>query len=166
MSKTIKQRKDELMAALEAKKLEPANLVPSIKVTDALSEEYRNILYTNGIKNEKVLAAHAPRFVGMPKASIYSNLKFMLHLRTRLTEEGVPLKDAEIILEHVLFDMTDVNEDDDYVGTFALLYAEVLAKHYEALFGKNVTTPQLAKSLTVEEIKTHFNIMNVKLPAP
>lgn len=161
MSKSVKQRKDELMATLEAKREEPVNLEPPALIGVSLEEKCRTLLYNNGIKNERVLKAHVPRLASMPHTSIYSNLKFMLHLRTRLTEEGIPLKDAEVILEHVTFDMTEVNEDDDYVGTFALLYAEVLAKRYEALYGKDVTKPKLPKTI---EVLKGFNIMNVKLP--
>lgn len=161
--KTVKQRKDELMALLEAKKKEPVN----VNAQPMMYDEYKKILTTNGIKNEKVIEAHLPRMVkaGIPKTTMYSNLKFMRHLITRLTEEGIPLKDAEVILTHVTFNMHEVNEDDDYIGTFALLFAEVCALRYEALFGKGVSVPQLVGEKGEELVKS-FNTMNVELPAP
>ena len=164
MAKSIKQRKDELLAILQAKLNEPVRIETSAPAN--LFEEYRKILYSNGIKNKKVIAAQLPKMIeaNMPKPTVYSNLKFLTLLRSRLTEEGVPLADAEEILAHVEFNMHDVNEDDDYIGTFALHFAEICAKRYTAIFGQNVTKAQfVGDNLKLAET---FNVMKVQLPAP
>lgn len=62
-----------------------------------------------------------------------ANFKFLLLFRTRLTEEGIPLADANIIANAVRYDFSMLNEDDDYLGDVALLYAEICATIYNAL---------------------------------
>lgn len=62
-----------------------------------------------------------------------SNYKFMVILRTRLTEEGLPLDMASKIATIADFDMSHFNEDDDYIGDVALRYAEFCAKVYNEL---------------------------------
>ncbi len=54
-------------------------------------------------------------------------------LWSRLCEEGVPVETAGVICSMVEFDMSAVNEDDDYIGDVALKYAEYCAKVYQKL---------------------------------
>ena len=62
-----------------------------------------------------------------------SDFKFMGLLWSRLCEEGVPVDHAGLICSMVDFDMSAVNEDDDYIGDVALKYAEYCGKVYTKL---------------------------------
>lgn len=62
-----------------------------------------------------------------------TNFKFMNLLRSRLTEEGIPLEAATQIVANIDYDLSAVTEDDDYVGDVALSYAEFAARVYDRL---------------------------------
>lgn len=62
-----------------------------------------------------------------------SNFKFMNLLRSRLMEEGIPWDDAIKIVANLDYDLSAVNEDDDYIGDVALSYAEFAARVYRRL---------------------------------
>ena len=66
-----------------------------------------------------------------------ANFKFMNLLRSRLTEEGIPLEAATQIVANIDYDMSAVNEDDDYIGDVALAYAEFAARVYDKLKAGN-----------------------------
>lgn len=66
-----------------------------------------------------------------------SNYKFMNLLRSRLTEEGMPIDVATLIVANLDYDLSAVNEDDDYIGDVALKYAEFVARVYEKLKATN-----------------------------
>lgn len=162
MAKTIRQRKDELIGMIRAKKQEP---VPVSNVNQY--DEYRKILFTNGIRNERLIKAQLDRMIseGLPKPTVYSNLKFMSLFRSRLAEEGIPLKDAEIIMEFVSFNMTDINEDDDYIGDVALEYAELCKYYYDHVRSVYPTNDLLEfKQFTQEPIAKIFAAVELKLP--
>lgn len=63
-----------------------------------------------------------------------SNFKFIALLRSRIIEEGVPPEYAGEIVALVNFDLTAVNEDDDYIGDVALKYSEYCARVYFKLY--------------------------------
>ena len=62
-----------------------------------------------------------------------ANFKFMNLLRSRLMEEGIPIDDAVKIVSNLDYDLSPVNEDDDYIGDVALAYAEFAARVYDRL---------------------------------
>lgn len=62
-----------------------------------------------------------------------SNYKFMNLLRSRLNEEGIPLEIAANIVAMLDYDVSAVNEDDDYIGDIALSYAEFAGKVYKRM---------------------------------
>lgn len=66
-----------------------------------------------------------------------ANFKFMNLLRSRLCEEGIPLDAATQIVANIDYDLTAVNEDDDYIGDVALAYAEFAARVYDKLKAGN-----------------------------
>jgi len=150
--RTIRQRKDDLLTQIKLKKSEP------IKVDNSnLFDEYKKILTSNGIKNEDLIFAQLNRMIGLglSKSAIYSNLKFINLLRSRLTEEGIPLVDAEKILTTLEFNMDEINEDDDYIGDVALEFAELAKLIWDAV-PNSVKTPEKAKEA--------FNVINLQLP--
>lgn len=146
--KNVRTRKDELLAsiraAINAEVDVNALVAPQPVVNDAMYAEYRRTLYENGIRNEKVIVAQLSRFMqsGLSKAAVYSNLKFLQLFRSRLTEEGIPLPQAEKIMEHVVVNMSEVNEDDDYIGEVALEFATLCKKYYDAVGGGDLTEAQ------------------------
>ena len=85
-----------------------------------------------------------------------SNFKFMNLLRSRLTEEGLPLDAATQIVANLDYDLTGVNEDDDYVGDVALAYAEFAARVYDRLkatgWHRNMTDSVIRKYFAHERI--------------
>lgn len=153
--KNIRQRKDDLLLVIKHKKQEPLVDISSGNIFD----EYKKILVANGIRNEVLIETQLKRMIeaGHSKATIYSNLKFMNLFRSRLTEEGIPLDDAEKILAVVEFNMDEINEDDDYIGDVALEYAELCKIHYDFIKLNN-------KSLDDEKIVARFNLLPVQLP--
>ncbi len=152
--KTIRQRKDELLTTIRVAK----KVTPIIDTRPSLFEEYKKILTRNGFKNMELVDAQINRMLDLklPKEAIYSNLKFMNLFRSRLSEEGIPLADAEIILQHVSFNMIGINEDDDYIGDVALEYAEVCKIFYDAYV---VHGGKLLK-----DIADTFNMVELQLP--
>lgn len=62
-----------------------------------------------------------------------ANFKFMNLLRSRLMEEGIPIDDAVKIVSNLDYDLSAVNEDDDYIGDVALAYAEFASRVYDRL---------------------------------
>lgn len=66
-----------------------------------------------------------------------SNFKFMNLLRSRLLEEGIPMDAAIAIVANLEYNLSEVNEDDDYIGDVALSYAEYAAKVYARLAATN-----------------------------
>lgn len=155
--KTIRQRKDELIASIRAKISEKRNELATASVpsanNSALFDEYKKILWSNGIKNETLIHTQLNKMIkaGLGRVNVYSNLKFMHLLRSRLTEEGIPLVDAEIILTHVNFNMAEINEDDDYIGDVALEFAELCKLHYDSLDNP-------------KQIGDTFDVLNLQLP--
>src|SRR5216684_7881723 len=101
MSKTIRQRKDELLTYIRNCKNQPISFAPQIKLFD----EYKKILTSNGIKNENLITRQLNRMIelNLSKSAIYSNLKFINLARSRLTEEGIPLNHAEDIISELNF---------------------------------------------------------------
>lgn len=68
-----------------------------------------------------------------------SNLKFHNLLKSRLTENDIPLKDAIIIAKAIDFDFSNVPEDNDSLSEFATELAEWCAKGYkQALVVNNI----------------------------
>lgn len=167
--KTIRQRKDELIAAIRASKTPPTitSTVTPIEDSESFKAtflEYRQILISNGIKNEVLITKQLRRMLsaGLSKATIYSNLKFLNLLRSRLTEEGIPLKHAEIIMMYVKFNMIDINEDDDFIGDVALEFAEVCKVHYDVIISKYETQNS---QINWDVIGEKFDIVSLELPA-
>jgi hypothetical protein len=162
MSRTIRQRKDDLLTAIRNRKSVP---VPFIK-NNPLYDEYKKILWTNGIKDETLIETQLTRMIlaGLPKAWVYSNLKFMSLFRSRLAEEGIPYKDVDLILTHVVFDMSDVNEDDDYIGDVALEYAELCKLYYDNIVSATKDGIREIDPTTNRVYAEKFNILNLKLP--
>jgi signal recognition particle GTPase len=66
-----------------------------------------------------------------------SNFKFMNLVRSRLTEEDIPLDIATRIVANLDYDLSAVNEDDDYIGDAALAYAEFASRVYFRLEATN-----------------------------
>jgi hypothetical protein len=162
MTKTVRQRKEELYQTLKNRKNGP--FVAAGGITPEYTA-YRKILFDNGIKNEKVIEIQLKKMIEaqMPKHVVYSNLKFLSLIRSRMAEEGIPLVDAEKIMTVINFNMADIPEDDDWIGTYALEYAEILAIQYKTIFGDNAE--QKPKFVDKgEELLKHFDIMNVQLP--
>lgn len=169
--KTIRQRKDELIATIRSNKVAPT-ISESVSATSEVDTEafkktfleYRQILISNGIKNDELITKQLRRMLsaGLSKSTIYSNLKFLNLLRSRLTEEGIPLKDAEKIMMYVKFNMTDINEDDDFIGDIALEFAEVCKIHYDAIIANYVTQNS---TVNWDVIGEKFNILPLQLPS-
>lgn len=163
MPKSTRQRKDELLATIRAKKVAPVEFNNDAQKYN----NYKKILTQNGIKNEKVINTQLNRMLwqNLPETAIYSNLKFMHLLRSRLSEEGIPLSDAELILEHVNFNMTGINEDDDYIGDVALEFAEVCRIYYDELIANPVVSDErLVGSLLTDDTARMFNLLVLELP--
>ena len=168
--RTIRQRKDDLIALIREKKVPPTITEKEEQSTRIDTEkfkndfnEYRQILISNGIKNENLIAAQLRRMLNdkVSKATMYSNLKFLNLLRSRLTEEGIPLLDAEKIMINVKFNMTDINEDDDFIGDLALEFAEVCKIHYD-VFVNNYNTQN--SSINWDVVDDKFDILKIQLP--
>ncbi len=87
-----------------------------------------------------------------------SNFKFMNLLRSRLTEEGIPLDTAIKIVSNLDYDLSAVNEDDDYIGDVALAYAEFAARVYQRLEATN-----WHRNLTDTVIRKYFSHFKVTL---
>lgn len=66
-----------------------------------------------------------------------SNYKFMVLLQTRLVEAGIPLETATLIACVTDYDLSFVNEDDDYIGDVAITYSEFCVKMYNRLKAVN-----------------------------
>lgn len=157
--RTIRQRKDELLAAIRAKASEP--LTAPVQTKEQLYKEYRNILVSNGIKNEDLIFAQLTRMIelNLTKENVYSNLKFLNLCRSCLTDENISFKHAEEILSVVEFNMSEINEDDDYIGDVALVFAE-LAKIY---YNHYVIAQQITGPLP-KDVVDKFNILPIQLP--
>ena len=87
-----------------------------------------------------------------------SNFKFMNLLRSRLTEEGIPLDAAIKIVSNLDYDLSAVNEDDDYIGDVALAYAEFAGRVYQRLEATN-----WHRNLTDTVIRKYFSHFKVTL---
>lgn len=87
-----------------------------------------------------------------------ANYKFMNLLRSRLCEEGIPLEAATQIVAHIDYDMTAVNEDDDYIGDVALAYAEFAARVYEQLKATN-----WHRHLSADIVRKYFAVFKITL---
>lgn len=160
MSKTIRQRKDELLTLLINKKNEVLT-----SPRNALYEEYKKILTSNGIKNERLISAQLNKMLdlNLSKVAIYSNLKFINLARSRLTEEGISLYHAEDIIQYLDFNLSEINEDDDYIGDAALKYAELAV----VIYNQRVVPMKLpANERLTKEQASWFNILPVQLPLP
>lgn len=97
---------------------------------------------------------------GLKSASIEdaANYKFMNLLRSRLTEEGIPLDVATNIVANLDYDLSAVNEDDDYIGDVALAYAEFAAGIYAKLKDTN-----WHRHLSADVIRKYFTPVQVKV---
>lgn len=87
-----------------------------------------------------------------------SNFKFMNLLRSRLTEEGIPLEAATQIVANLNYDLSAVNEDDDYIGDVALAFAEFAILVYNRLKANN-----WHRNMTDTLVRNHFSITDIKL---
>jgi len=87
-----------------------------------------------------------------------ANFKFMNLLRSRLLEEGIPLEAATQIVANIDYDMSAVNEDDDYIGDVALAYAEFAARVYNKLVAGN-----WHRNMTDSVIRKYFAHFKVEL---
>jgi len=164
MPKNIRTRKDELVntirAAMELEYDHPPAFQGGIDPTQFY--QYKKIIKANGFKNDRIIDKQLVRWlrIDSAKTAIYSNLKFMNLFRSRLNEAGIPFTDCEKILEHVEFNLAEVNEDDDYIGDAALHYAELCKKHYDGfaaqgtIFEEGLTNDQAAS----------FNLFPIELP--
>lgn len=163
--KTIRQRKDELVQSIKNKMdTEFEHPAPFPHGVDASQfYQYKKIIMANGFKNERVIDAQLVRFLALDsaKTAIYSNLKFMNLFRSRLNESGIPFADCEKILQYVVFNLAEVNEDDDYIGDAALHYAELCKKHYDGFV--NNSSPISPAGLTDQQAQS-FNLVSVELP--
>ncbi|QDJ96254.1 hypothetical protein Xoosp13_67 [Xanthomonas phage Xoo-sp13] len=78
-----------------------------------------------------------------------SNYKFMNLLRSRLLEEQIPVAVATQIIANLDYDLSAVNEDDDYIGDVALAYAEFASAVYVKLestgWHRNLTDSMIRK---------------------
>lgn len=66
-----------------------------------------------------------------------ANYKFMVLLHSRLTENKVPADAAFQIAAYTEYDLSFLNEEDDFIGDIALLYGEFCAKVYHRLKAVN-----------------------------
>lgn len=87
-----------------------------------------------------------------------SNYKFMNLLRSRLTEEGIPLEAATQIVANIEYDLSPANEDDDYIGDVALAYAEFAGKIYTKLEGTG-----WHRNLTDSVVRRYFDVIGLRL---
>lgn len=86
-----------------------------------------------------------------------SNFKFMNLLRSRLCEEGIPIDIASQIVASLDYDFSAVDEEDDYIGQIALLYAEFVAREYTRLkdtgWHRHLSDVIIKRYLTYKEVK-------------
>ena len=87
-----------------------------------------------------------------------ANFKFMNLLRSRLTEEGIPLEAATQIVANIDYDMSAVNEDDDYIGDVALAYAEFAVRVYDKLKAGN-----WHRNMTDSVVRKYFSHIKIQL---
>lgn len=66
-----------------------------------------------------------------------ANYKFMVLLHSRLVENNVPPDAAFQIAAFTDYDLSFVDEEDDFIGDIALLYGEFCAKVYHRLKAVN-----------------------------
>lgn len=85
-----------------------------------------------------------------------SNFKLINLIRSRLTEEGIPLDVATQIVANLTIDVTGLNEDDDFLGDIALAYAEFAAGIYFKLQGSN-----WHRNLTDTMIRKYFTHVKI-----
>jgi hypothetical protein len=105
--------------------------------------------------NDKILSFHNKNIEDD------SNFKFMNLLRSRLTEEGIPLEAATQIVANIDYDMSAVNEDDDYIGDVALAYAEFAARVYDKLKAGN-----WHRNMTDSVVRKYFAHFKITLDVP
>jgi hypothetical protein len=157
---TIRERKNVLTTSIRSKIEESQNTGP---LNQDLFADYKKILHSNGIKNARVINNQLSRLMALnlPKTAIYSNLKFLSLFRSRMTEEGIPLAEAELILQYVNCNLAEVNEDDDYIGDAALNYAELVAVEYNKMVASqnNCATFKLT-----DDQACLFNLLPITLP--
>lgn len=81
-----------------------------------------------------------------------SNFKFMNLFRSRLMEEGIGIDVAQRIVASLNYDMSATDEDDDYIGQVALIYAEFVEREYKRLvdtgWHRNLTDDIIRRYLT------------------
>lgn len=129
-----------------------------------LYTEYEKILIASNIKNKNLIETQLNKMLdaNLDKVTVYANLKFINLCRSRLTEEGIPLRHAENIVEVLDINMVGINEDDDYIGDVALSYAELAALIYSDL-------PSTARNKTDVDLDSRvakkFNVLPLQLPA-
>ena len=87
-----------------------------------------------------------------------ANFKFMNLLRSRLCEEGIPLEAATQIVAHIDYDLSVVDEEDDFIGDVALAYAEFAARVYDRLKATN-----WHRNLSPEIVRKYFNVFKIEL---
>lgn len=67
-----------------------------------------------------------------------SNYKFIVMLHTRLVEANIPIEVSACIAAYSEFDMSEINEDDDYISQVASQYADYCVKIYQRLKNMNM----------------------------
>ena len=98
-----------------------------------LFEKYRKVLVMNNIKNDVLIEKQLNRLLDLNsiETDIYANLKFMNLFRSRMMEEGLSKLDSEQILTYINFDMSGINEDDDFIGDIAWRMATLCKLIYD-----------------------------------
>lgn len=72
-----------------------------------------------------------------------SNLKFMMMMKTALISTGIPPEDAVEIVACMQFDLSNVSEDDGFIGDLAVAYADYCKKAYDKLKLNGLTNRKL-----------------------
>lgn len=67
-----------------------------------------------------------------------SNYKFIVMLHTRLVESNIPVEVSTCIAAYSEFDMSEINEDDDYISQVASQYVDYCVKIYQRLKNMNM----------------------------
>lgn len=87
-----------------------------------------------------------------------SNFKFMNLVRSRLLEEGLSMEVATQIVANLDYDLSAVNEDDDFIGDVALAYAEFAARVY-----KKLAVTNWHRNMTDAIVRKYFGAFKVAL---
>ena len=120
---------------------------------------YREIyLNTQNISDRKSVLITKLQSLQQVSIDDSANFKFMNLLRSRLCEEGIPLEAATQIVAHIDYDLSVVDEEDDFIGDVALAYAEFAARVYDRLKATN-----WHRNLSPEIVRKYFNVFKIEL---